>query len=588
MWAAFAVLALIVAGLTTPALAGGGGGDPEAGGPGTPGITQGGDIQFVANIPYPYGTDEEFATFTVTKLSDGATGTPVCQTNADGSCMTDASGNTIYQTEERDFAFVGSENVSGYVIDITDPRTPVIVAPLPCRASQNDIQIWHNILLQSQDGTGGSCTKPSGGKQTQVTIGFSDISDPRAPKFLGKLTESRGAHNATVYPTQPIVYISNSDIPSTSAVIHIWDFSNPAAPVKVQDWTINPALAFSPHDITFNASGTRAYVAAIDHTDILDTTDPRNPSLISVIPNEGISISHQADPTPDGRYLLVSDELGGGGAPTASPGGPVHVYDLSVEQHPQKVGAIGNDCVVTSCDGAAVHVSTAHVFRINPDGYTMSIAWYNDGVHVIDFSDIRGISAGGSGASGLGARTIAWIKMPNANTWSAKMWQSRHPGYVFANDINRGFDVFYVPELGPGFLATGAVHGANPATKTASGVVESEIEQLCDPPPRSQGSDGYAITLPPELGDGNHTISVKGVSAAPYDLDVWFKDADCVHMTGTGLQDGSDPSGRIPEGARFAVVDLYTGANVRFTATSAYSPAPPDELGSGIASKTGR
>jgi len=29
------------------------------------------------------------------------------------------------------------------------------------------------------------------------------------------------------------------------------------------------------------------------------------------------------------------------------------------------------------------------------------------------------------------------------------MWQERHPGYVFANDISRGFDVFYLPSLGP-------------------------------------------------------------------------------------------------------------------------------------------
>jgi hypothetical protein len=547
--------------------------DQLAAGAGTPGVLSGGDIRHVANIPYPYGTDEEFATFNVTKLSDGATGTPVCATTSGGTCQVDASGKTIYQTEDRDFAFVGSENVNGYVIDITDPEHPVSVASLPCHASQNDIQIWHNILLQSQDGTSGSCAKPTGGKQSQVTIGFSDISDPRNPKFLGKLTESRGAHNATVHPTQPIVYISNSDLPSTSDVIHIWDFSNPAAPVKVQDFAPNAGSVFSPHDISFNAAGTRAYVAAVDHSYVLDTTDPKHPTLVGVIPNEGVSISHQFEPTPDGRYGLVTDELGGGGAPTASPGGPVHVYDLTAEQHPTKVGIIGNDCVVISCDtGAPVHVSTAHVLRINPDGYTLAMAWYNDGVHVIDFSDMRGIALGGAGAlTGLGARTIAWMKMPNANTWSAKMWQSRHPGYVFANDINRGFDVFYVPELGPGFLADGIAHVNNPAADTAFGVTEQELQTLCEAPPRSQGLDGYVVPIPADLADGAHRLTVKGkpvAAGAPYDLSVYFYDQDCAYMSGTGLSAGADPAGLIPEGAKYASVDLITGANVRFTATT--------------------
>ncbi|MFN2545630.1 MAG: LVIVD repeat-containing protein [Actinomycetota bacterium] len=525
-------------------------------------VSSTGDIRFVANIPYPVGTDEEFATFNVTKLSNGATGDPVCQTNPDGSCATDAAGKIVYQTEDRDFAFVGSESVNGFVIDITDPENPVSVASLPCRASQNDIQIWHNILLQSQDGTGGTCHKPSGGTQTQVTIGFSDISDPRNPRFLGKLTEARGAHNATVHPTQPIVYISNSDLPSTSDVIHIWDFSNPAAPVKVKDWNPTSGSVFSPHDITFNASGTRAYVASVDHTEILDSTDPKNPTLISTIYNEGVSISHQSDPTPDGKFLLVSDELGGGGAPTVSPGGSVHVYDIRNELRPVKVGLINEDLT------GAGHVSTAHVFRINPDGRTMAIAWYQDGVHVFDFSDIHGPNLYGSGnATGVGARTIASILMQNANTWSAKMWQDRHPGYVFANDINRGFDVFYVPELGPGFLSTGTIH-APIADGQAPSLTEIEFQTRCEYSPVSQGLDGYVFDLR-GTGDGNHTNSVKGTSAAAHNLDLTFYDAACKLLTGKNLTAGNDPSGTIPAGAKYAVADLVGGAQTRFVATTA-------------------
>src|SRR6266545_7050310 len=156
------VLALVVV-MTGTAFATRIAGDPEQGGPGTPGVQSAGNIQHVANIAYPFGTDEEFATFTVTKLSNGATGDPVCKQNPDGTCVLDANGNPLYETEQRDFAFVGSETVNGYVIDITDPANPVTVASLPCKMSQNDIQIWGTILLQSQDSTAGRCTTAAGG-----------------------------------------------------------------------------------------------------------------------------------------------------------------------------------------------------------------------------------------------------------------------------------------------------------------------------------------------------------------------------------------------------------------------------------------
>ncbi|MGH2691051.1 MAG: LVIVD repeat-containing protein [Actinomycetota bacterium] len=536
---------------------------------------QTGDIEHVANIPFG-GSDIEFATREVTKLSNGATGDPVCQKDASGACQVDAAGNVIYETEVRDFAVAGgypSSSGGARIIDITDPRNPVVAGITPCAISQNDIQIQGDLLLVASDGNG-TCKKPDGGNQPFAGTALLNFSDPRSPTYISHLQYSRGSHNHTFVPGKPIVYLSDSDVANAAlGNIPIWDISDPANPVMKFEFKFG---AHSPHDITFNADGTRAYVAAVSLTYILNTENPINPTLVSVIPNEGVSISHQADPTPDGDYLLVSDELGGGAA-GVSPGGPIHVYDIRNEARPVKVGIIENDCVQQTCQSAPdVPVATSHVFRINPDGYTMAIAWYKDGLGVVDFSSIRGANVAGTGTtSKFGARVIGWITMPNANTWSAKMWMERHPGYVFTNDIRRGFDVFYVASMGPGYLARGTIDGGHPANFSQdNGVTRQEFTSDCEYTPQTNGVDGWVTKIPAGLADGKNTLHAKAIggSPAPYDLDIYFFDKDCV-LVGAEEPADTDTMGLIPEGTEYAMVTNYApGPPISLDLSTQFTP----------------
>jgi hypothetical protein len=521
---------------------------------------QAGDIEHVASVGGFSGSDIEFASREVTKLSDGATGEPVCTTDATGACLVDGSGNPILETEVRDFAIAGGYGTNARIIDITDPRNPVLVNTTPCSISQNDIQIQGDLLLVAADGNG-SCRRPDGGNQPFAGTAVLDFSDPRNPTYVSRLTYSRGSHNHTFVPGKPVVYLSDSDVANAGlGNIPIWDLADPANPVMKFEFKFG---AHSPHDITFNADGTRAYVAAVSLTYILDTTDPFAPEMISVIPNEGVSISHQADPTPDDDYLLVSDELGGGAA-GISPGGAIHVYDIRDETRPIKVGLIENDCLPQTCHSLAdvAPTATSHVFRINPDGYTMAVAWYKDGLGVVDFSSIRGANVGGSGTnSKFGAKVIGWITMPNANTWAAKMWMERHPGYVFTNDIRRGFDVFYVSSMGPGFLARGTIDAGHPGTYSAdAGVTVQEWLSDCEYTPRSNGVDAWVTKIPPELADGTHTLFAKANpdGLGLHDLDLWFYDKDCA-LIGESTAADSDTSGEIPEGTVYALTANYGG-----------------------------
>lgn len=356
----------------------------------------------------------------------------------------------------RDYAFLGRILKPVVVVDITDPREPRRVAEVPCSLYQNDLQIRGTTLVMAADDYGQNTCQLNGRNSHLLKGGFAtaDISDPLNPRVLATVPVKWGNHNHTLHPTRPLLYVSNSDlafpetlyIPPTevplSASIEIWDLSTPAAPARVKEWVYAPGS--SPHDITFNASGTRAYAASIDHTDIIDTTDPVNPVLVQAIVHPEIHISHQADPTPDGKRLLVSDEVGGGRISPVCPGGGIHVYDISNEVAPVKMGVFWPDDL-----GPKGGSCTAHVFRINPDGKTMAVGWYGAGVHVLDISSLLQVNAAGVGAmTNLGVRPLGSNKQPLASTWAAKMWQERHPGYVFANDISRGFDVFYLPSLG--------------------------------------------------------------------------------------------------------------------------------------------
>ena len=535
-------------------------------GEGRAGISQTGDIRHVANIGDDLGwsgSDIEFASREVVKLSEGATGDPVCQTDAEGTCLVDENGETVFQTEVRDFAIAGGYGQVAKIIDITDPENPVHVNSTPCNISQNDIQIHEDLLLVAADGNG-TCKREDGTNAAFAGTAVLDFSDPRNPTYLSRLQYARGSHNHTFHPSGDYVYLSDSDVASAGlGNVPVWDVSDPANPSLVVEFK---HLAHSPHDITFNADGSRAYVAAVSATYILNTEDPKAPELISTIANEGISISHQADPTPDGQFLLVTDELGGGAA-GVSPGGPVHLYSLADETAPVKLGIIENNCVQEICHSVAADgtpISTAHVLRINPDGYTMSIAWYKDGIFVIDYSAMAvGGNAGPSGeTTGLGPRVIAGMRMPGSNAWAAKMWQERHPGYVFVNDISRGFDIFHVPELTGGFIGTGAIAGGHPASVAAGGITEHTFSTVggCAGRPATQGLDGYAITLPEGSGDGAHEIHVSVKTGQAADLALFFYDQSCSLMNTTA----AGPDTQVPEGAAHVVINSFTGAGLRF------------------------
>ncbi|MCA1822765.1 MAG: hypothetical protein LC640_00535 [Frankia sp.] len=386
-------------------------GDPVAEGVGK-------DLRPVAHITYKSGTDLEFAT-----------------------------------VKGRDYAVAPSESSAEgglRLIDITKPERPKLTGFLPCAVTQNDVQVRGTIVLMGVDGGVKSdvCFEQLDRKPSLGLFVIS-IANPAKPRAIGFVPVPYGVHNSTWHPGGRYVYTSDSELTPKSSEqagamggrVQIIDLANLRKPKLIRELPL-PANVLSSHDITFNKAGTRAYMAAISTTLIADTTDPANPKIITTIVDPTINISHGADPTPDGKYLLVTDEQAGAAANGVCNVGGVHVFDISVELAPVKVGFYSFDPTNSIADttNSGNLTCTAHVLDYAANGKTWSNAGYSAGVRIVSATSLL-----------VRPTELAYFTPNDADTWSAKTY--KNPRYLFANDLNRGFDV-YRWEPGAGAIRT--------------------------------------------------------------------------------------------------------------------------------------
>ena len=453
--------------------------------PATEGVGQG--ITPVANLQYAnrydtgknQGTDLEFAVLT-------APGSP--------AAATDVAPN-IPGVQHR-YAVAGSYDNGMHLIDITNPKNPKQAGRYDCGVSQGDVQVFKRgsrtfatytmdaaYVLQEEstcvreakalglfEGTGEvapAAIDPFGDfGRAGIGTYIADITNPARPKTVSYVASTKGAHNMTVHPSGMYLYESNSQLYTTAADagIEVFDIRNFAAPKRVAKLTLppTPGLGAESHDLTFNNRGTRAYSAALSQTVSINTQDPANPSIISVIVDPTINVHHQADPVTltdkttgqKRRFLFIEDEFVGALGTGQCPNGGVHVYDITgpLENAPVKVGYWNIDEIRETDSGITntgtalpfgpleMNSCTAHVFNIHPNQALMTIAFYNGGVRVVDLSGLVGVALG---SNGVGMKQVGSYRFPDSNTWAVKAPVARRSGfYLYGNDIQRGFDVY--------------------------------------------------------------------------------------------------------------------------------------------------
>jgi hypothetical protein len=207
--------------------------------------------------------------------------------------------------------------------------------------------------------------------------------------------------------------------------------------------------------------------------------DPAFPS------SEDIDFSHETEFTHSGRYLISSDERGGGVAPpgaSCSPGadnptgnGGLHFYrvDKLLTKRPANAEEAFTSYAKKPDGGKAIFraqvrtkpqaaLCTAHVFQQIPGQNRIFMGWYAQGTRVIDFTE----NADGT----VDFREVGHFIPENANEWVSAIWKvDRNPdgsftywgatGDFYIGDGGRGTMDLYKVTLPPPPAPAGRLPG---------------------------------------------------------------------------------------------------------------------------------
>ena len=167
--------------------------------------------------------------------------------------------------------------------------------------------------------------------------------------------------------------------------------------------------------------------------------------------DEGVAVSHEADPSHDEQFMFVTDERGGGVVPPGSscaPGienpvgnGGAHAFDISDPSGIKYAKAPSGEKAVYISD-AVVPAETfcdIHVIEHVPGEQRFIAAYYSQGIKIVDYYV--------DGAGRLQFEERSSFTLPNTNTWAAEDFKIRkNPDgtrtyFIATNDIHRGIDV---------------------------------------------------------------------------------------------------------------------------------------------------
>jgi len=344
------------------------------------------------------------------------------------------------------YAFVGSYGEGMVVIDVSNPRKPRRAGAFRCTGGQNDIQLSPSgkTAVMAID------TKENGCHPGKEGASIIDISNPTRPRELSFIRTSQGAHNTTLdgpnlYIDQPVKRYSK---------VEVFSLLDRRRPRKIGQLTFGGREGLHDSAVDHRPDGRDLlYGARGRFTDVIDVTRPSRPRLLKRIRDARLEYSHQAETNFDRSLLLVSDEAfefeeagecgasGPGSSDELDDTGAVHFYRLNhdgtLAANEPGFGQVGIFNIGREKND--VGHCTIHVFSQAPDENRLVTAWYGRGVRVVDFSRPEA------------ARELGSFVATGADVWAAKA----HRGYIFAGDINRGFDVYrYTGENGSRWPAT--------------------------------------------------------------------------------------------------------------------------------------
>ncbi|MEV8318653.1 hypothetical protein AB0Q95_31310 [Streptomyces sp. NPDC059900] len=375
------------------------------------------------------------------------------------------------------YAFAG--NYDGFrIYDISNPKKPRTVSQVLCPGSQNDISVSGNLLFLSTDSSrsDSSCnstTQPATEKSSWEGMKVFDISDKANPKYVSAVETACGSHTHTLVPEKKNVYVYVSSYspsatfpdcqpphdgisvikvprkaPQKAAVV---DFpvlfpgegpdggGNPGGPT-------NPGVSKTTgcHDITVLPSEDLAAGACMGDGILFSIKNPEKPKVIDQVQdNKNFAFWHSATFNQKANKVVFTDELGGGGGATCDEAtGPERgangIYEVRGKGDHRKL--VFKSYYKIPRHQAATENCVAHNGSLIPvKGKDLMVqAWYQGGVSVWDFTNSSKPKEIGYFERG----PLSTDAIQVGGSWSAYYYN----GYIYSNDIAKGFDVLKIDD----------------------------------------------------------------------------------------------------------------------------------------------
>nr|WP_243082170.1 hypothetical protein [Streptomyces sp. 891-h] len=370
------------------------------------------------------------------------------------------------------YAFAG--NYDGFTVyDISNPRRPEVVSQVLCPGSQNDVSVSGDLLFLSTDSSRSddSCNStraPATEKSSWEGMKVFDISDKRNPEYVAAVETPCGSHTHTLVPDGRNVYVYVSSYgpdasfpdcrpPHDGISIVKVPRSKPQKAELVDFQVLFPDGGFPGdpdrprasettgcHDLTSYPKLRLVAGACMGDGILMDIRRPERPRVIDrVRDTENFAFWHSATFSRNGRKVVFTDELGGGGAPTcdAETGdqkGADGIYDLKGKGDERKL--VLRSYFKIPRHQAETENCVAHNGSLVPaKGRDIMVqAWYQGGVSVWEFTD----SSEPREIAYFERGPLSTSSLVTGGSWSAYYYN----GHIYSNDIVKGFDVLRIDD----------------------------------------------------------------------------------------------------------------------------------------------
>jgi hypothetical protein len=299
------------------------------------------------------------------------------------------------------------------VIDVHDPTSPVLLGAAAVyhgTTAEHLAAIRYGTPAFIGNVLVAGIQRCQAGGAASSGLAIWDVTDPSNPAelaFFETSRGSRGVHEFTVRQQGQrwLAYLAvpNSEITEGRGDLRILDITDPRNPIELADWGARKDAGFpvgtgaecAPycrgsvpeaflHSVALSPEGRTAYLSYWDLGLImLDVSEPNAPRWLGryAEPQAAEGNTHSVSVAHDGKLALVADETFG------PPWGRLRLVDVQDVANPVQVGTFEtpNSASGTPGEEYAYTIHNPLVDDRNPN--QAYLAWYADGVRVIDDSD---------------------------------------------------------------------------------------------------------------------------------------------------------------------------------------------------------